>query len=85
MSTAHERRLSALEAAAGQGSAGCRQLLSLAAAGRLTTGEMVHLSDQQLWWIVAGECSPTPADEAELERILTEVINGQSSTAAEGA
>ena len=56
------RRLQALEAA-GQGDAGIDHLLALAAT------DLDRLSDQQLWWIIAGENSPVPA-EAELARMV---------------
>ena len=62
------RRLLALEAA-GQGDAGIDHLLALARAGKLAATDLDQLSDQQLWWIVAGENSPVPA-EAELARMV---------------
>lgn len=62
------RRLLALEAA-GQGDAGIDHLLALVRAGKLAATDLDRLSDQQLWWIVAGENSPVPA-EAELARMV---------------
>ena len=62
------RRLQALEAA-GQGDAGIDHLLALVRAGKLAATDLDRLSDQQLWWIIAGENSPVPA-EAELARMV---------------
>lgn len=63
------RRLQALEAAAGQGLPNCARLLGLAQSGKLSVSDLDRLSDQQLWWIIAGENSPVPA-EAELARMV---------------
>jgi hypothetical protein len=72
-----DRRLGALERVAGQGGADCERLLAMARDGRITIGDLVHLSDQQLWWIVAGKCSPMPV--AALEQMLAEVrYDGQA-------
>ncbi len=66
------RRLAALERlAAGSELAECERLLALAASGRVAV-DLVHLSDQQLWWLAVGACRPMPegeALEAELQRI----------------
>ena len=74
-----QRRLRELERAAGHRGADCERLLGAARAGRITTGDLVHLSDQQLWWIVAGGCSPMPAG-AELDRVLAEVVRHEQRT-----
>ena len=74
-----QRRLRALEQAAGQGGADCERLLAMVKVGRITTGDLVHLSDRQLWWIVAGKCSPMP-EAAALDRVLAEVVRHEQRT-----
>lgn len=73
------RRLRALEAA-GQGGASIDHLLALARAGKLAAADLDRLSDEQLWWIVADDSIPMPA-EAELDHVLKEVVGNHEQNA----
>jgi hypothetical protein len=70
-----ERRLQALE---GQRNSNCEQLLAQVRAGKLADADLKRLSDEELWWIVAGECVPMPPD-SEVERILEQVLSGATA------
>lgn len=70
------RRLAALERLIAQPEqADCERLLALAASGRLLAAGLVHLSDQQLWWLAIGGCRPMPESE-QLEAALQQILIG---------
>jgi hypothetical protein len=84
-----ERRLQALEgqlnsncgkrALKGQWNINCEQLLALVRAGKLSYADLNQLSDEQLWWIIVGECVPMPPDSEEVERILEQALRGATA------
>ena len=63
-----------------QGAASVDHLLTLARAGKLTAADLDRLSDEQLWWIVAEDYIPMPA-EAGLDHVLKEVVGSHEQSA----
>lgn len=72
------RRLQVLERR--QGAASVDHLLALARAGKLSAGDLDRLSDEQLWWIVAEDYIPMPA-EAGFDHVPKEVVGSHEQSA----